>query len=46
MAPTSLKYCAASGGYFPAGILKRRLLRAFLAMPFFGADNQLIADQR
>jgi len=32
----SLKYCAASGGYFPADILKRRLLRAFLAMPFFG----------
>jgi hypothetical protein len=26
-----LKYCAASGGYFPADILKRRLRRAFLA---------------
>ncbi len=29
MAPISLKYCAASGGYFPADILKRQLLRAF-----------------
>lgn len=35
MAPIFLKYCAVSGGYFPAGILKPPLLRAFSRYAIF-----------